>query len=292
MTPIQTTLQSWSISALWVSSLLTSVPVVVGMGANSVYAESVAPEIQVETQSTQAESAPPDLVALLEQMDESANAKRLKPFMKNFETSFTHDDGLNRRQLKQTVRSFWKQFDELTYKTTLESWEEISPGLYKTMTLTAISGQQQSGTPGSRTLTATVRSEQQVQNSKIVSQKVLEEKSQITSGTKPPTVRINLPTTVAVGEDYYFDVIVDEPLGDRILLGAAIEESVNPEGYLNPSKFEIQSLATGGLFKIGQAPKKPTDQWISALLIQDGGMYLMSQRISVINSPETALNKK
>lgn len=282
-----THLQS-SIQSLCASVLLATVPLVVALETPPARAEAV----DLKGDITQVNSAPPELLTMLEQMDQSASSKRLKVFMKNFEKSFAHQDGLSRRQLKQTIRAFWQKFDTLSYQTQLESWEETSPGLYTTVTLTTISGEQQSSASNTKTLMATIRSEQQVQNSKILSQKVLEEKSQITSGAKPPTVRINLPSTVKVGEDYFFDVIVDEPLGDRILLGAAIEESVNPKGYLNPSKFEIQSLATGGLFKIGQAPDRPTDQWISALLIQDGGMYLMSQRLSVVNMPETALQQK
>ncbi|NJN24285.1 MAG: hypothetical protein HC810_07730 [Acaryochloridaceae cyanobacterium RL_2_7] len=169
----------------------------------------------------------------------------------------------------------------------MDAWTEVSPGIYTTKTTTMIEGRQNK-TIAPQTLTATIRSEQRIENGKIVNQSILEEKSQITSGDKPPTIRVNLPQTVKVGTDYFFDVIVNEPLGDRILLGAAIEESVNASTILESSNFDIQPLSTGGLFKIGQAPEQPTDQWISALLIQDGGMYLMSQRISVVDSMPTA----
>jgi hypothetical protein len=282
-----THLQS-SIPTLCASLLFATVPLSLGLEMRSAHAEAVEPEISLKL----AASPPPELVTLLGTMDQAASQKRLKAFMQNFEKSFVHTDGLSRRQLQQTIRTFWNQFETLSYQTTLESWEETSPGIYKTVTLTTVSGSQQTGKPNAKTLKATVRSEQQIQNSKIINQTVLEEKSQVTSGKKPPSVTINLPSTVKVGEDYFFDVIVDEPLGDRILLGAAIEETVNPQGYLNPSKFEIESLVTGGLFKIGQAPSQPTDQWISALLIQDGGTYIVSQRISVVNAQETVLNKK
>lgn len=245
---------------------------------------------QTESGENLTQSAPTELTTLIKKMDEAANAQRLKAFTGHFSKSFSHSDGFNRRQLKQTVRSFWDQYDQLSYSTELESWKEIRPGVYETVTSTTISGKTAADGPKTKSLTATVKSKQEIQDSKILSQTVLDEQSQIISGSTPPKVRVNLPTTVKVGEEYYFDVIIDEPLGDRILLGAAIEEAVTAKGYVNPSDFEIQSLATGGLFKIGQAPKEPTDQWISALLIQEGGMYMMSQRVSVVPSLETASN--
>ena len=284
-----TSIQLRAMKNLLVSALLTSVPLQVGnfFLAQASQAEAVNPVAEAVELNT---NPPEELQMWVKQMDEMGESKRLKPFMRNFDSDFAHEDGLNKRQFKQTIKSFWKKFDQLSYSTSIDSWSQVAPGVYSTITTTTIEGQQVDAiTP--QKLMSTIRSEQRIEQGKIVSQAVLEEKSQITSGAKPPTVRINLPQTVKVGEDYYFDVIVDEPLGDRILLGAAIEETVNPETYLSPSKFDIQSLATGGLFKIGQAPDQPTDQWISALLIQDGGMYLMSQRISVVNSVETATAK-
>ena len=231
---------------------------------------------------------PVELSSMVEQMDQAANAQRLKTFMRFFSDGFAHQDGLNRKQMKQSVRSFWKQFDQLSYATQIESWNALGAGVYETVTLTTITGTQNEGVPGTRTLNATVRSRQTIDSAEILAQRVLDESSQIVSGDNPPTVSVNLPKTVKAGDDYFFDVIVDEPLGDRILLGAAIEESVTPQTYLSASKFEIQSLATGGLFKIGQAPSVPSDQWISALLIQEGGMYMMSQRVTVLPAVETA----
>ncbi|MEM9136543.1 MAG: nuclear transport factor 2 family protein [Cyanobacteria bacterium P01_F01_bin.42] len=257
-------------------------PVALPLTESSVHAETVA-----EADAT-ASAAPADLSAMIEQMDVAASEQRLKAFIGYFDPSFTHSDGLTRRQLRQSVRYFWNRYDQLTYRTQLESWIEVSPGVYETVTTTTVSGEQNSELPGAKTLSATVRSRQKVQRQKILSQTILDEQSQIVSGEQPPAVRVNLPTTVSAGEEYFFDVIVNQPLGDRILLGAAIEEAVAPQGYLNPPQFEIQALATGGLFKIGRAPLTPSDQWISALLIQDGGMYMMSQRVTVSPAAETA----
>lgn len=273
--------QMRSIKTLVISALAASVPFSMGglLTSESAQAEVVNP---LQGELAQSNPAPEELTQWVSKMDETANAKRLKPFMKNFAKAFEHGDGLNKRQLKQSVKSFWKDFDQLSYSTTIDSWSLVGPGVYETVTTTKITGAQ-TDTITPQNLNATIRSEQRLENGKIVSQTVLEEQSQITSGDNPPTVRVNLPQTVKVGEDYFLDIIVDEPLGDRILLGAAMEEAVNSENSLNPADFDIEALATGGLFKIGQAPDNPTDQWISALLIQDGGMYLMSQRISVVS---------
>jgi len=62
---------------------------------------------------------------------------------------------------------------------------------------------------------------------------------------------MNLPQQVKVGQQYSFDAIVQEPLGDY-LVGAAIEEPIQADKYFNPT-VELELLPAGGLFKVGRA---------------------------------------
>ena len=245
------------------------------------------PESLVETSESELEVAKqPALQGLqtwVENFDRAANDQRLKPLLKNYSRSFRHADGFDRKQLGRTLKSFWQGYRQLSYKTTIDSWEMKSPNHFMTQTTTVITGEKEVSGGRVQTLMATLTTEQEIVDNKITQQTTLKERSITQSGANPPKVQINLPDQVAVGEDYFLDVIVDEPIGDRILLGAAIEETVtaNPE---IPPTIQLESLSTGGLFKIGTAPENPTDEWISAILVQEGGTLMVSQRLSVVEA--------
>ncbi|NEO47624.1 MAG: nuclear transport factor 2 family protein, partial [Moorea sp. SIO4A3] len=98
----------------------------------------------------------------------------------------------------------------------------------------------------------------------------------------PPNVTVKLPEQVRIGQRFNFDAIVTEPLGDDLLLGVAIEESVSPQRYTNPTDIDLESLTAGGIFKVGRAPLLPEDRWISAILIRGDGMIMITRRLHVV----------
>ncbi|HEY9845599.1 MAG TPA: hypothetical protein V6D03_05315, partial [Candidatus Caenarcaniphilales bacterium] len=128
-------------------------------------------------------------------------------------------------------------------------------------------------------------------NQKITRQEILAEHSELTSGAKPPVVELNLPKQVKVGQDYSFDAIVKEPLGESLLLGAALEEPISPKNYLSQAQIKLEALPAGGIFKLGKAPAQASNQWISAVLVREDGMTLISQRLQVVNGPISRLSK-
>jgi len=91
---------------------------------------------------------------------------------------------------------------------------------------------------------------------------------------------MNLPQQVRVGQQYSFDAIVQEPLGDDYLVGAAIEEPIQADKYFNPTPVELELLPAGGLFKVGRAPNIPANRWISAVLVR--GITIVTQRLPVV----------
>jgi hypothetical protein len=131
-------------------------------------------------------------------------------------------------------------------------------------------------------LNATIKSRQRIQGGKIVYQEILSERSLMTSGNKPPQIDINLPQQVKVGQQYNFDAILQEPLGDDFLLGTAIEEPVQVNKYLNPTSVDLELLTSGGLFKVGRAPSTPGSHWVSAVILRGGGMTMVTQRMQVV----------
>jgi len=235
-------------------------------------------------------SAPAELLTLLRRIDAAANRENLEGVLQFYGPNFRHADGLTRQSWGQALMAFWKQYDQLRYQTQIQSWRRQGNG-WVAETVTQITGTQKQPNRTLR-LNATLTARQRIVGQQIVSQDVLSEKTQITAGTNPPNVEFNLPQQVNAGGTYSFDAIVKEPLGSSMLLGAALEETVAARGYLQTSPVKLEVLPAGGLFKVGQAPQRPVDQWISAVLIRSDGMTIVSQRLKVTNRMPTASTQK
>ena len=133
------------------------------------------------------------------------------------------------------------------------------------------------------TLKSTITSKQRYEDEKIVEQEILAERNQLISGKKPPTVSINLPGELERGEKYNFDVVVEEPLGEQIILGTALTEPINENSYsFEPTNFKLETLSSGGIFKIGEVPENSEGQWLSAVLMRKGGITISTYRLRVI----------
>lgn len=232
-------------------------------------------------------NAPPQLTNLLSQIDAAANQRNIDTVMQFYSPNFTHSDGLTRQNIAQALTELWQRYPQLKYQTQLQSWRPQGNAIIA-QTVTNITGAQPQKNRA-LLLSATITSRQRYENGRIVSQEILSERSQIKAGTQPPTVEVKLPQQVKPGQQYNFDAIVQEPLGDDYLLGAVVEEPIKPLSYLQPSKIDLELLPAGGLFKLGQAPAQPNDLWISAVLIRGDGMTLVTQRLNVVglNRPAT-----
>lgn len=225
------------------------------------------------------ETAPADLVNALEQIETAATARDVTATMQSYSPSFTNEDGFTYETLQTALQTLWESYDSLTYRVELQSWEPADGG-YTAETVTYITGTQTSnGRPAQ--LESVIRSQQTFANGKIVAQKTLSERNQLTSGDNPPTVSVILPEQVATSETYDFDVIVVEPLGDRYLLGAAVEEGSTAADFFTGRPIELELLAAGGLFKVGEAPENPDTRWVSALLVRDDGITVVTRRLRV-----------
>lgn len=233
-------------------------------------------------------TAPPQLTNMLVQIDAAANKRDIKSVMQFYSPNFTHTDGLNYQTLEKALTQLWQRYPQLTYKTQLQSWQAAGNGIIAE-TVTNISGNQ---TQDNRNLTlkATIRTRQRYENQKIVSQEVLSERSQLSAGAKPPTLNVKLPASVKPGQQYNFDTIVQEPLKDDYLLGAAVEEPVQVNQYFNPTPVQLELLPAGGLFKIGRVPAGTSDRWLSAVVIRGDGLTQVTQRLHVLGGtrPQTS----
>ncbi len=224
---------------------------------------------------------PPAIAALVKNLDAAASRKDLDATMKFYSPSFTHADGLDFKTQQQALQTFWKDATSIQYQTQINSLKAESQNRYALETTTTLSGVRKAADRDMK-LTSTVRSRLVIADQKIVSQEVLSEQTRLTGGDTPPNVNISLPDQVNVGQTFSFDAVVKEPLGDDLLLGSALEETISLERYLQPAVITLEPLTSGGIFKTGQAPQQPTRKWISAVLIKNGGITIVSQRLNVV----------
>ncbi len=225
------------------------------------------------------ENVPPELQTLLQEMETAANDHNINQVLTFYNPNFTNSDNLTTEILAQSLTALWTRFPNLNYRTELESWEQNGEQLIAE-TVTSIQGTQRLN--GRLVwLNSTMKSRQYFENNQIVRQEILAEKNQLTSGDNPPEVTVNLPEKVHRGEQFSFDVIVEEPLGNDILLGSAIEERTSGNLYLNPSSFDLEVLNAGGIFKWVKAPLFADQRWLSAILVRGDGITLVTQRVII-----------
>ncbi|MBR8836944.1 MAG: nuclear transport factor 2 family protein [Stigonema ocellatum SAG 48.90 = DSM 106950] len=232
-----------------------------------------------EAQATIPQDAPPQLNNMLTQIDTAASRGDIKGVMQFYSPNFTQGDGLDRLTLEKALSSLWKRYPQLKYSTQLQSWKSEGNAVVAD-TVTTITGLP-SASSENLTLNATITSRQRIAGTQILHQDILSERTQLTSGAKPPRVDVKLPDQVKVGEQYSFDAIVLEPLGQDYLLGTALEEPIQPNKYLSPTPIKLELLTSGGLFKVGRA-STPGSQWISAVIMRGDGMTMITQRLQIV----------
>jgi hypothetical protein len=224
-------------------------------------------------------TAPTPLKTLLKNIDTAANQRKLPELLRYYSPNFTTTDGLNKAAWQESLGQFWQSYSNLSYTTTLESWQTEGAN-YTANTKTKITGVQQLDGK-TFNLQATIESRQKIVGGQIVQQQILQERTQISSGAKPPTIELTLPDKLQLNAEYNLDAIVTEPLGEDVLMGATIEQPVSAQGYTQPATYKLELLTAGGLFKIARAPGKSGDYWFSTIFIRPAGMTTLTQRIHV-----------
>jgi hypothetical protein len=244
-------------------------------------APTAAPAAPAPTAAPVPVATPPaQLQETIAKIDAAASQRDLKGVMQFYSSDFKNSDGLNRQTLEQSLAKLWQDYGTLNYRTQINTWKPTSNG-FVAETTTTITG---SRTADGRNLAlkSTFKVQQQFVDNKIVSQDILAERNQLTTGEAPPTVEFKLPEQIAVGQTFALDAIVQEPLDDSILLGSAVQEPITPEAYVKSPPLELELLNSGGIFKTGTAPSQPSNQWVSIALIRDTGMTLITQRLRVV----------
>ena len=225
------------------------------------------------------ETTPNEVVATLEQIEMAANNQDLSTVMEFYSPDFTNTDGFDRNSLEDALNQLWEQYSNLNYRIEVQSWEAKGDGVI-VETLTYVNGVQDRANRALN-LDSVMRSRQHFEDGQITSQEILSERNRLTSGVNPPRLTVLLPEQIGAGETYNFDAIVEEPLGEQILLGAALEEGVTHEDFYESRPLSFQVLSAGGLFKLGDASEKPDKRWVSAVLIRADGLVVVTRRLSI-----------
>ncbi len=236
-------------------------------------------------------AVPTGLASAITNLDNAANNRDLPGVMQFYVSEFTHGDGLTKQKLRESVEILWQRYKDLQYRTEI-SKIETKGDTFKVETITRIKGTQGKGESQFKLLAEVTsvltyqskdqsKDQNKAENWQILRQDIISEKSSLVSGEKPPTVELRLPENIGIGRQYALDAIVTEPLGASLLLGAVIEEKVNPANYIKDAAIELEALSSGGIFKIGQAPYSEGDRWISVILVRENGVTINSQRLRV-----------
>jgi len=228
-----------------------------------------------------AATVPSEIKRAIGEIERSANRQNVARVMNYYSSDFTNSDGLDYSTLSAALKNFWQQYPTLKYRTEIKSWQREGDRAI-VETLTSMEGTTTQASRQMR-LSAEVRSRQHFLNGKIVKQEILSEKTEIVTGDNPPQLIINLPEQVRVGQQFSFDAIVREPLGEEILFGAAIGETTNSSLYLDPSTLELELLPAGGIFKLVTAPITPENRWYSAIIARSDGIAIVTQRVAIKN---------
>jgi hypothetical protein len=227
-----------------------------------------------------AQAAPAEVQRVLAGLEAATGDRNLDAVMAFYSESFASDTGFDYAQLRATLETLWQRYPDIDYEVELLSWQAAGPGRYTVETRTRVTGQQ-TLTDRTLSLTADITSRQRIEAGQIAYQETLSETSRLVSGENPPTLQVELPATLAPGQSYSFDTIVLEPLGDRTLMGVAVEEGVTSIDFFEPRPVVFDLLSAGGLYKVGTAPAEPDSRWVSTVVIREDGMVVETRRVRV-----------
>jgi hypothetical protein len=222
---------------------------------------------------------PAEIARTIEQIDAAATSRQIGTLMSFYAPNFTHGDGWNRATWESTVKETWTRYQSLNYRTRVIKVQPVGNG-FDVETATTLMGTQKIGSR-SFLLQGELRSLQRFVNGKIERQQILAERSKLTHGNGL-TVDFRLPERVTVGTEFSFDAIVDEPIGEDLLLGGMKMEPVRTNSYSTSAAPALQPLPGGGLFKVLRAANTAGDYWVSATFVRSTGIISISQRFSVV----------
>ncbi|BEV35296.1 hypothetical protein [Synechococcus sp. M16CYN] len=123
-----------------------------------------------------------------------------------------------------------------------------------------------------------------LEKGKLSSQEVLSQQSLLRSGKRLLKVTLNIPDVVLAGNRYEIDFIVDEPLGQAMLVGGLINLSDDQQlATFKLHNLHLAPLGGGGLFKSVRAPQRPGSQTWGMMLVHPDGIVTATKHVQILN---------
>ncbi|MBE9222479.1 nuclear transport factor 2 family protein [Cyanobacterium stanieri LEGE 03274] len=218
-----------------------------------------------------------EVIELISRIDRASSNKDLETLNQYISPQFSSEDGLDNQTFLSTLESLWNSYTNLTYTTNINSTEE-NQGQLIINTTTIIEGSKQENGE-TVNLLSEITARQTIENQQLVGQEILTEKTRITTGANPPDITFRLPESARAGQVFDLDAIVEDPIGNGLILGGIKEERVNASLFTNPQPIELDALSAGGIFK--RVTISEGDHWYSAIFIRDDGTTMITQRVRV-----------
>ena len=93
-------------------------------------------------------------------------------------------------------------------------------------------------------------------------------------------ISFNIPDKVLTGTKYDIDIILNEPLGEKMVAGGI--KSHQDESFIKED-IVIEPLASGGIFKTTRAPSQETTQLWSGVIIHPEGMVSFTKSVDIVD---------
>ena len=90
---------------------------------------------------------------------------------------------------------------------------------------------------------------------------------------------ISIPDKVLTGSKYDIDIILNQPLGEKII-AAGIKEY--QEGKLLNQSIPLEPLSTGGIFKVSRAPLTPGIQIWTGMIAHPSGLISFTKTVNIV----------
>ena len=117
---------------------------------------------------------------------------------------------------------------------------------------------------------------------KVIDQELISEETIIQTSQSPLSININVPNFVLTGTTYDFDIILNKPLGDAMLIGGLIPITDKQIRNQSSPPIELAPLGGGGLFKSVKAPLSPGIQNWAAVVAHPEGLISITKMVRVV----------
>ena len=105
--------------------------------------------------------------------------------------------------------------------------------------------------------------------------------STIRSDENQIDIKIQIPDKVLTGSKYDIDIVLNQPLEEKIIAGGIKEYQ---EGKLFNQSIPLEPLATGGIFKVSRAPLVPGIQTWTGIIAHPSGLISFTKTVRVVEN--------